>query len=599
MTLPSDFLRYLNIRSSTGGSLRHDGCRLAFLNNTTGTAQIWTVDGPSLWPEQRTFYSNRITFVSYSPVSNQLIFGMDEGGNEQDQFFLMDDEGLQVRPLTQLESAKHLWGGWSHSGRQIAFTGTRDHAAEFYPYTLDLESGEIRCIAQLPGYNTVAAWLPDDQAVIINRYGSNANSDLFYLELATGQSRHLTPHEGDILYGSVRPLPDGSGLLLLSDAGRDFTNLAFYDFSRDSLEFLGEQAWDQEGLALTDDGRWLAVASNEDGYGVLEIHDRLQQSQTRIGGLPKGVLGSPSLGRDGQTFLITATSPKTAANVWAIEPETKQVTQWTASSLGTVPPQALVETELVHYPSFDGLSIPAFYLKPAGVSGPLPVVIDIHGGPEGQSRPLFRAFSQYLVSQGYAVLLPNVRGSTGYGKAYSHLDDVYKRMDSVADLKAAYDWLVQAGNADPKRIAVYGGSYGGFMVLSALTTYPELWAAGVDVVGIASFVTFLENTSAYRRKLREAEYGDLERDRDFLHSISPLTHVERITAPLMVIHGANDPRVPVGEAEQIVAALKTRQVPVEYLCYVDEGHGLAKLENRLDAYPKVVAFLDRYLKPNG
>ncbi|HBY93998.1 MAG TPA: S9 family peptidase, partial [Chloroflexi bacterium] len=288
-----------------------------------------------------------------------------------------------------------------------------------------------------------------------------------------------------------------------------------------------------------------------------------------------------------------------ALNVWAVDAERGTVTRWTASSLATLPPEALVEPELVRYPSFDGLTIPAFYFKPRAATGAFPVVIDIHGGPEAQRRPLFSPVTQYLVSQGYAVLAPNVRGSAGYGKSYMHLDDVYRRMDSVADIKAAYEWLIREGGAAPDKVAVYGGSYGGFMVLSALTTYPELWAAGVDIVGIANFVTFLENTSAYRRKVREAEYGSLERDRDFLQSISPLTHVDRITAPLVVIHGANDPRVPVGEAEQVVAALQERQVPVEYLCYPDEGHGFAKLENRLDAYPKVVAFLDHYVKRPG
>lgn len=599
MASQPDLHRYLNVRSSTGGTLRRDGRRLAFLNDTTGVFQVWTVDGPGLWPEQRTFYPDRITFVSYSPTSDDLIFGMDEGGNEQDQFYLMDDEGLTVRPLTAMPGAKHMWGAWSHDGRHIAFTATRDNPAEFYPYVMDLASGEIRRVAELPGYNVVASWMPGDEALIVIRFTSNANSDLFCLDLATGEVRHLTPHEGDILYRAVEPLPDGSGLLLLTDEGRDFLNLALYDLTAGEVHFLGEHRWDQEELALTPDGRRLAIVSNEDGYGVLQIRDLQRETRRTVEGLPRGILAGLTIGRDGRTFLLTVTSPTEALNVWAVDAESGTVTRWTASSLATLPPDALVEPELVHSRSFDGLVIPAFYFKPKEATGPLPVVIDIHGGPESQRRPLFSPVTQYLVSQGYAVFAPNVRGSTGYGKIYMHLDDIYKRMDSVADIRAAYDWLVREGGAAPDKIAVYGGSYGGFMVLSALTTYPDLWAAGVDIVGIANFVTFLENTSAYRRKVREAEYGSLERDRDFLQRISPLTHVDRITAPLMVIHGANDPRVPVGEAEQIVAALRERNVPVAYLCYPDEGHGFARLENRLDAYPKVAAFLDRYVKERG
>jgi dipeptidyl aminopeptidase/acylaminoacyl peptidase len=313
-------------------------------------------------------------------------------------------------------------------------------------------------------------------------------------------------------------------------------------------------------------------------------------------GLPAGTVAGPWPSADRSRFLVTADSPVDAMNVWVVDPATAEAVRWTATTLGTVPPEALVQPELVHFESFDGLPVPAFYYRPAEANGPLPVVINIHGGPEGQAQPIFNPVTQYLVGQGYAVLAPNVRGSTGYGKTYGHLDDVRKRMDSVADIKAAHAWLVEHGGADPGRIAVMGGSYGGFMVLACLVTYPQLWAAGVDIVGIANFVTFLENTSAYRRKVREHEYGSLENDRDFLAEISPINQVERITAPLLVIHGANDPRVPLGESDQIVESLRRREVPVEYLVYGDEGHGLAKLRNRLDAYPKVAAFLDRHMR---
>jgi dipeptidyl aminopeptidase/acylaminoacyl peptidase len=225
-----------------------------------------------------------------------------------------------------------------------------------------------------------------------------------------------------------------------------------------------------------------------------------------------------------------------------------------------------------------------------------PVIVNPHGGPESQTRPSFNAIYQYFLQHGYAILAPNVRGSTGYGTAYLNLDNTTRRMDSVADLAHAAYWLRDHKKGDPKRLIVYGGSYGGFMVLSSVTTYPDLWAAGIDVVGIANWVTFLENTGPYRRANREAEYGNLREHRAFLEKISPINHVDKIRCPMMVIHGGNDPRVPVGEAEQIVAALKKRGVPVEYLRYEDEGHGLVKLKNRLDAYSKMVAFLERYLK---
>jgi dipeptidyl aminopeptidase/acylaminoacyl peptidase len=283
-----------------------------------------------------------------------------------------------------------------------------------------------------------------------------------------------------------------------------------------------------------------------------------------------------------------------------------------------------VEPELIHYKTFDGRKIPAWFYRPGKVEerrsridegksktaserrdpqssildphGLPPVIIYPHGGPESQTRPNFVALFQYFLERGYAILAPNVRGSTGYGTTYMNLDNTTKRMDSVADLAHAAHWLRDEKKGDPKRLAVYGGSYGGFMVLASVTHYPDLWAAGIDVVGIANFVTFMEKTGAYRRAHREAEYGNLREHREFFDKISPIHHVDKIKCPMMVIHGANDPRVPVEEAEQIVSALKKRGIPVEYLRYVDEGHGLAKLKNRLDAYPKMAAFLDKYLK---
>jgi dipeptidyl aminopeptidase/acylaminoacyl peptidase len=251
---------------------------------------------------------------------------------------------------------------------------------------------------------------------------------------------------------------------------------------------------------------------------------------------------------------------------------------------------------LIHYETFDDREIPAFFTLPEDApEGETPVIVDIHGGPESQRRPSFSGLTQYYLSRGYAVFEPNVRGSSGYGKAYTHLDDVRKRMDSVKDIRAAVDWLHDQPAVDPDRVVAYGGSYGGFVVLAALSAYPDLWAAGVDVVGIANFVTFLENTGAWRREHREAEYGSLEDDREFLESISPTSNADQIEAPLFVLHGANDPRVPVGEAEQIVEEVRDHGVPVEKRIFEDEGHGITKLENRIEAYTAVVEFLDEHV----
>ncbi len=393
---------------------------------------------------------------------------------------------------------------------------------------------------------------------------------------------------------------DGSGLYLVSNRGRQFSSLAWLDLATTEMSYLRDDVWDVQVLALSDDGRHMALVLNEDGYGKLELFDVSQGWDERrvlpVPALPKGVIVEVGWSPDGERLAITYMSATSTADIFIWDTRDERLWQATSSAMGGIPREAFVEPALVRYPTFDGRVIPAFlYLPKDGSAQDLPVLIIVHGGPEGQARPLFDPVAQYMVARGYAVLLPNVRGSTGYGYGYQSLDDVRLRMDSVADLQHAALWLQNSGIADPQRIAVMGGSYGGFMVLSAITTYPHLWAAAVDIVGIANFVTFLENTGPWRRKMREPEYGSLENDREFLESISPINHVESITAPLFVIHGANDPRVPVGEAEQIVAALRKRSVPVEYMRFEDEGHGLVKRANRLVAYPAVARFLDHYI----
>jgi dipeptidyl aminopeptidase/acylaminoacyl peptidase len=595
MTIP--FERYLNVRSAYSGSMRHDSERLAFLTDITGTAQLWAVNEPLSWPEQLTFSQERLLFASYNPARDIIAFGQDQGGNEVQLIYGIDGAGGLAGQLSQQE-AKHIWGGWSHNGVRAAWGHNARNGRDFDIYIYDLEQREERLVWQAEGSNYVAGWMPDDRQLIIGRLETNIDNNLWLLDLDTSSSTLLTPHAGDALFSSPEPTPDGSGIFLLTDLDRDYLNLAFYDVADAQLRFIDDHPWDRESIALSDDGRWLVVLTNEEGYTIVEVHDLEQGQQHRVGTLPAGVAGGVRFAPARPVFTLTVTGPDDAMDVWSVDVRTLAATRWTRSSLAGIPLTTRRQPELIHYTSFDGLAVPAFYYRPSSPA-PYPVLIDIHGGPESQRRPSFSPVTQYLVNQGFAVLAPNVRGSSGYGKTYQELDDVRRRMDSVADIKAAYEWLVGEGGADPERIALYGGSYGGFMVLSAMVTYPDLWAAGVDIVGIANFITFLENTADYRRHLRESEYGSLADDREFLRDISPLTHIDNIGAPLMVIHGANDPRVPVGEADQIIEAVRAKGLPVEALIYEDEGHGLAKLRNRLDAYPKMAEFLKRHVNPTG
>ncbi|GCF07691.1 S9 family peptidase [Dictyobacter arantiisoli] len=604
-----EFERYLNVRTAFGPSFAPDGKRLSFLTNITGVAEVWSVpfDPQQLtpaWPEQLTFRGERVAGAIYSPVADMLLVIGDLGGNESMQFFLLNADGSEWTALTDRLDVMHIFGGWSPDGTRIAYSSNARDPHYFDVYEHDIATGEVRRVLQQDGTNYTVGYSPDGQQILVTRRISNTRAQLLLVDLPTGQIRALTPDptvgERGAEYSNAAWAADGQGLYVLSNRDRQFRALAYLDLATLELRYLMEVNWDAEHLALTTDGSFLALSTNEDGYSKLELFDVSQgweQRQLLNGlGLPAGVIYDLCWSQDGVRLALSYTAPDDAMDIYVWDRLAGVITRATQSARGGIPRSAFVHPQLVRYPTFDGREIPAFLYLPQQAQQNIPVVINVHGGPEGQSRPLFDPVTQYFVSLGYAVLAPNVRGSVGYGYDYQSLDDVRLRMDSVADLRAAALWLRERSIAAADKIVVMGGSYGGFMVLSAITTYPDLWAAAVDIVGIANFVSFLENTGPYRRKLREAEYGSLEHDREFLEQISPIRSVDQITAPLFVVHGANDPRVPVGEAEQIVAALRERQVPVEYLRFEDEGHGLIKRSNRLIAYPAIARFLQQYLR---
>ncbi|MFB6300334.1 MAG: prolyl oligopeptidase family serine peptidase [Halobacteriales archaeon] len=601
MSVP-DIERYLNIRSAHSASFSADGERLSFLTDITGVPQLWTMDGPGVWPEQISFYDERVTFGSWSPERPELIFGMDEGGNERAQLFRLDAEGETVTPLTQMPDAKHRWGGWNSDGTAFAFASNRRDEAVFDIYTQDRdETGDdAELVHEGDGWLSVGGWSPDDDRLLVHEAYSNFDQDVYVLDIDTGDLTHVTPHEGDVRYGSVQWAPDGEALYLTTDEGTDTTYLArleLDDLKRQTVESGG--GWNVDGVSIDEDTGRIVYSRNLDGYTELtvgELTDELTISTYPSPVLPDGVYGGVDFDPDGERFAITVTGATRNANVYVIDIESGEVERWTRAATAGIPRETFRTAEIVRYGSFDDREIPAYLSVPAGDEGEerRPVIVDIHGGPESQRRPSFNPVKQYFLANGYAVFEPNVRGSTGYGKAYSRLDDVRNRMDSVNDIKAGVEWLGTNDRIDPDRIVAMGGSYGGFMVLASLTEYPELWAAGIDIVGIANFVTFLENTGSWRRELREAEYGSLEEDREFLEEISPINNIDRIRAPLMVLHGANDPRVPVGEAEQIVEKA-SEHVPVEKVIFDDEGHGFSKLENRIEAYRRIVGFLDEHV----
>nr|MBC8444994.1 S9 family peptidase [Chloroflexota bacterium] len=553
--------RYLPARVAYGPTISSDGRRLAFLTDIAGSPQVWEValpeaPGPPPWPDQLTFDADRVSGCEFSPApgDRRLLYACDLGGNENWQLILLStDEGSEVNLTAGHEGAMHIPGAWSDDGSKILFAANRRHPGRFDLYVCRV-TGDARMVWQNdgPGYLANASFSPDGRRAIVTRMASSFQHDLFEVDLAAGTARQLVEPAEPVRFDQACYAPDGRSLYVNTDLGSDFLHIARLDLEGGDIEAVVALGWDCLSLTRSPDGTKLAYGVNAEDAHELYVRDT-ETGETRqapLSGLGPGVLadGRLAFSADGARLAFAFTSATRTSDVYLWDLAHDRVRAVTRSSHGGVPVDSFVAPELVHYPTFDRdergetRQIPAWFFKPAEASErPLPVVVVVHGGPEGQYSPAFHPVYQFILHSGYAILAPNVRGSTGYGKAYSHLDDVEKRMDSVADLAYAAHWLREQSEIDGQRIAVYGGSYGGFMVLSALTAYPDLWAAGVDIVGISNLAPFLENTSEYRRAHREAEYGSLAHDRPFLESIAPIHHVDRIAAPLMVIHGANDP----------------------------------------------------------
>jgi dipeptidyl aminopeptidase/acylaminoacyl peptidase len=602
--------RYLNVQAAYGATAI-DNHTFAFLSNMTGTPEAYTSgidpDGKILWAHQLTFEQDRVMGLYASPVADdpRLIYGRDVGGNEQQQFILLNTQTRDERLLTDGHTdAMHLAGSWSADGKLFSYGGNRRDKSLFDLFVQDV-NGESRQVYQndTPGYLWQSKFSPDNARLLVMHMMGSFDTQLLEVDIDSQEGRILTTGTG-VRYFDATYLSDGEHALIRTDKDRDFIYMAVLNIESGAIEPLIVPDWNVSELCLSPNKAKVAYTVNEDGITKLYLY-HLESGDTQPAPdlESPGAAGGLSFTPDSERVLYTGTLSTRTTNVYLWDTTDNTTRPVTAASHAGIPPETFVAPALIRYPTFDDdetgttRQIPSWVYKPDATtdSDPLPVIVMVHGGPEGQALPNFNGLIQYFVNNGYAVMQPNVRGSVGYGKAYSHLDDVRKRMDSVADLAHIVEYIKADADLDASRVAVYGGSYGGFMVLSAITTYPDLWQAAVNIVGISNFVTFLENTSDYRRAHREAEYGSLEHDREFLESISPSNHLDNVTAPLFVIHGANDPRVPLSEAEQLVAALDDHDVPVELLVFEDEGHGLAKLKNRLVAYARVVEFLDTYL----
>lgn len=572
-----------------------DSGTLAMLDDRSGVAQISTVsltDGnASIQP--LTHFPERVLSL-LSNGDGTLIFGMDLGGDERQQLWRIDSLTADPVRLTHRPDAIHEPGSVQRSGRYVMFRSNARDESTFDVLGSDGDDADADVWMYRAGQSMPVDVSPDGRLALVIKTNTNLDADVLLIERSDSAPRVLTPHEGEAWVSGAAFHPDMSRVFLLTNEGSEFVRLEAIEIESGNRETVVADTWDIERFAISPDGRMVAVSVNEDGWSRVAIHSLEGQRDPVAIDVPRGTIDRFAWDPDSGAVafgMSTATDPSHIV-LAGLDGSIKHLGREERAGR-----PAVVEPELIRYPSFDGQQIPAFFFKSAH-PGPRPVLVEVHGGPESQRRLQYTSAvptNQLIQSLGISVLSLNVRGSTGYGKEYSHLDDKDLRLDAVKDVAAAVDWLRKRDDVIGNRIGIMGQSYGGYMTLAALCFHPRLWSAAVDVVGIANFVSFLERTGPWRRAHRSQEYGFLDQDREMLERISPLNHVEQIVAPLLVIHGRNDPRVPLFEAEQIVQALQERGRTVQLRVFDNEGHGLSKRDNRISGYAQAASFLLEHL----
>jgi dipeptidyl aminopeptidase/acylaminoacyl peptidase len=567
------------------------------------TNQVHLVRQPQGARTQLTFFPDRVTDAAFQPVLGRyFVFNKDVGGGEWFQLYRYDMGGGAITLLTDGKS-RNTGMVWDRDGKRIAYMSTRRNGRDNDLYAMDpAQPATDRLVTQLEGGGWGAAdWSPDGRTIALVEFVSVNESHLWLVDAATGEKKAVTPRGGEaVSWGAARFARDGRGLFVTTDKGSEFQRLAYLDLRSGALRFLTTDIpWDIDEFALSRDGTQLAFLTNEAGASRLYVLDTVTARARPVPGLPTGVIGGLSWHENGRDLAFTLSSARSPADAYSVDVRTSALTRWTTSETGGLDTSTFQDAKPIEWKSFDGRTITGFlYMPPPRFQGKRPVIVNIHGGPEGQSRPVFLGrLNYYLNELGVAVVFPNIRGSTGYGKSFVKLDNGFLREDSYKDIDTLLDWIKAQPQLDGDRVLVTGGSYGGHMTLAVATNYNDKICCSIDVVGMSNLVTFLENTESYRRDLRRVEYGD-ERDpkmREFLTRIAPITKAANIRKPLFVVQGKNDPRVPASEALQMVETVRKTQTPVWFLMASDEGHGFAKRKNRDFQFYAEILFIEQYL----
>jgi dipeptidyl aminopeptidase/acylaminoacyl peptidase len=596
--------RYGNSREAFLSSWHPTRREMLITTRFADTFQIHHVKMPGGDRSQVTFYAEPVTSARYEPSQGDyFVFLKDVGGGEFYQLYRYD---LGSGDVTLLTDGKSRTTGtvWFDGGNKLAYGSTRRTGKDVDLYTIDPANPKSdRLVAKLEGGGWEAIdWSPDGRKILVNEEISANESYLWVMDAESGEKVLLTPKGGGekISYSGGQFGKDGKGIYTTTDKDSEFHRLAYIDLASKEHTYLTTAIpWDVDEFDLSDDGRKIAFVTNEDGFSLLHIYDVQRKTEHPVPNLPKGILSGVRWRRHSQELAFDLETARSPSDVYSLDTSTNKLERWTFSETAGLDTTKFSEPELIHWKSWDDRSISGFLYRPSGkFTGPRPVMIEIHGGPEGQFRPEFLGrYNYYLNELGIALIFPNVRGSTGYGKKFLALDNGLLREGSYKDINSLFDWIAQQPGLDAKHVLVTGGSYGGFMTLAVATNYNDRICCSIDIVGPSNLVTFLEHTSGYRQDLRRVEYGD-ERDpqvRTYLESIAPANKAQNITKPLLVIAGKNDPRVPASESEQMVAVVRKNNTPVWYLLGKNEGHGFRKKKNRDFQSYAMVMFVKEYL----
>lgn len=594
------------------GSQWHPVKREILIGKRSGNStQVHLLTTPLGELKQLTDFPDPVGGGSWQPTKGDyFLFFKATGGNEVSQLHRYDAATGQITRLTTDDKMRIGGGPWSNAGDRYIYTsvptggGTTSETIKTSFYTIDpSDPASTKLLVAFDGVGWGPAdWSPDDKKLLVGKFVSANESYIYLYDMATGEKTLLTPQEGTekVAYSGAAFSKDGKGIYLTTDKGSEFQRLMYMDLATKALTPLTSHIdWDVADFEISEDGKYIAFTTNENGFSKLHLMEAATRKDVTLPKLPAGQVGGINWHKKTGELGFNVASYQSIADVYSMDIKSGKITHWAKSELNGFDTAGLREPELIKWKSFDSLEISGFiYKPPTTFKGKRPVIINIHGGPEGQATPgpLGRG-SYYINDLGVAIIFPNVRGSSGFGKTFLTLDNGFKRMDSVQDIGALLDWIATQPDLDKDRIMVTGGSYGGFMTLAVATTYNDRIRASLDIVGPSNFNTFLKNTETYRRDLRRVEYGD-ERDPkmyEFLEKIAPLNNAHKITKPLFVVQGKNDPRVPYTEAEQIVAAARKNNTPVWFLMANDEGHGFAKKNNQDYLYYSTILFMKEHL----